>query len=362
MLRQVIEPEKITEFKLWLPQVHTVVIVCHVSPDGDALGSSLGLSHFLRSIGKKAFVIVPNSFPAFLKWMPGSKEVKRYDIDKSYADKIISEAQMICCLDFNAVKRIEGLGELVSASKAKKIMIDHHPHPEEFCDITISVPEACSTSELVFRFILGMGMFRRISIEGAQCLYAGMMTDTGGFTYNSNDPEIYGIISMLLSKGIDKDQIYRNVFHTYSASRLKLQGYLLENMKMYEDCHASLMTLTKEEQGQFNFMKGDSEGFVNIPLCIKDVKLSCFLREDTERAIIKVSLRSEGDFSCTLMAEQFFSGGGHFNASGGEVAGTMQQAIEKWEEALAYFKPMLSADEKNTGKTLKDGQNKNNEK
>jgi len=342
MLTPIIEQEKITEFSLWLLQVHKIVIVAHVSPDGDAIGSSLGFAHFLRSLGKKVFVIVPNAFPAFLKWMPGSKDILIYDRSKVFSDTLIKEAQVLCCLDFNGLKRIEDMSGSVAASTAHKIMIDHHPNPEKFCDISISLPQASSTSEIVFRLIAGMHQLRRISYEAAQCIYTGMMTDTGGFTYNSNSSEIYNIISILLSKGIDKDDIYRKVFNTYSEDRLRLLGYVLEHMRVYGDCHTALITLSKDEQGQFNYMKGDSEGFVNIPLQIKDTVFSCFLREDTEKSVIKVSLRSVGSFSCTDVAEKYFNGGGHLNASGGEIAGTMEDAIKRWEEVLQLLKPLLN--------------------
>jgi bifunctional oligoribonuclease and PAP phosphatase NrnA len=345
MLAQLIEQDKIDQFNNWLSSSRKIVIVGHVGPDGDAIGASLGMAHFLRSIGKKVFVIVPNAFPDFLKWMPGSKDILIYDRYKAFSDTLISEAQIICCLDFNGLKRIEEMGASVAAAQAHKIMIDHHPSPEVFCDISISVPEASSTSELVFRFIDSMHQFERITLEVAQCLYTGMMTDTGGFTYNSNKRELYTIISMLLTKGIDKDDIYRKVYNTYSESRLRLMGYLLENMKVCSSCHAALITLSKEEQSRFNYVKGDSEGFVNIPLSIKDVIFTCFLREDTEHPVIKVSLRSVGKFSCTEVAERFFEGGGHLNASGGEVHGTMEEAIAKWEEALVAFKPMLTAED-----------------
>jgi phosphoesterase RecJ-like protein len=346
MLKSIIEEEKVTQFGLLLLQARKIVIVAHVSPDGDAIGSSLGFAHFLRSLGKQVTIIVPNPFPAFLKWMPGSKDIMIYERLKPYADKYIHDAQLICCLDFNCLRRIEEVSNSVKESKAKKVMIDHHPNPEEFCNITISIPGASSTSEIIFHLIYAMHRYRNITLEAAQCIYAGMMTDTGGFTYNSTRPDIYMVISMLLSKGIDKDDIYNKVYHTYSESRLRLMGYVLENMKVYPDCHASLITLSKEEQSRYEYAKGDSEGFVNLPLQIKDSILSCFLREDTERAIIKVSLRSVGDFSCTEIAEKYFNGGGHLNASGGEIQGTMEQAIARWEEVLDIIRPTLQKDEK----------------
>jgi phosphoesterase RecJ-like protein len=220
-------------------------------------------------------------------------------------------------------------------------MIDHHLYPEDFCRITISHPEISSTSELVFRLICRMGYFSDISKEGAECIYTGMMTDTGGFTYNSNNREIYFIISELLSKGIDKDDIYRKVYNTYSESRLRLMGYVLSNMKVYKDYNSALISLTKEEQGKFDYIKGDSEGFVNIPLSIKNVCFSCFLREDTEKKMIKISLRSVGKFPCNRLAAEFFNGGGHLNASGGEFYGTMEEAVKVFEQALEKYKPLL---------------------
>ena len=342
MLTKVIEQAKIDHFTKWFERADKIVIVSHVSPDGDAIGSSLGLAQFLDSQDKTVNVIVPNAFPDFLKWMPGSKDILLYDRHKEFADKLINEADIICCLDFNSLKRIEEMADSVATSPARKILIDHHLYPEDFCRIVISHPEISSTSELVFRLICRMGYFSDISREGAECIYTGMMTDTGGFTYNSNNREIYFIISELLSKGIDKDDIYRKVYNTYSESRLRLMGYVLSNMKVYREYNSALISLTKEEQGKFDYIKGDSEGFVNIPLSIKNVRFSCFLREDTERRIIKISLRSVGTFPCNKLAAEFFNGGGHLNASGGEFTGTMAEAKQVFEEALKKYKTLLT--------------------
>ena len=327
MLTKVIEQAKIDHFTKWFERADKIVIVSHVSPDGDAIGSSLGLYHFLDSQEKTVNVIVPNAFPDFLKWMPGSKDIFLYDRYKEFADKLLAEADVICCLDFNALKRIEDMADAVAASPARKILIDHHLYPEDFCKITMSYPKISSTSELVFRLICRMGYFDEISKEGAECIYTGMMTDTGGFTYNSNNREIYFIISELLSKGIDKDDIYRKVY----------------NMTVYSDCNSALITLTKAEQSKFHYIKGDSEGFVNIPLSIKNVRFSCFLREDTEKPMIKISLRSVGTFPCNQLAAEFFNGGGHLNASGGEFFGTMEEAKAVFEKALEKYKSLLTA-------------------
>ena len=342
MLTKVIEQAKIDHFTKWFERVDTIVTVSQVQPAGNAIGYSLGLAQFLDSQDKTVNVIVPNAFPDFLKWMPGSKDILLYDRYKEFADKLINEADIICCLDFNSLKRIEEMADSVATSPARKILIDHHLYPEDFCRIVISHPEISSTSELVFRLICRMGYFSDISREGAECIYTGMMTDTGGFTYNSNNREIYFIISELLSKGIDKDDIYRKVYNTYSESRLRLMGYVLSNMKVYREYNSALISLTKEEQGKFDYIKGDSEGFVNIPLSIKNVRFSCFLREDTERRIIKISLRSVGTFPCNKLAAEFFNGGGHLNASGGEFTGTMAEAKQVFEEALKKYKTLLT--------------------
>lgn len=342
MLTKIIDQANIDLFGEWLKETEKIVIVTHVSPDGDAMGSSLGLYHFLISQNKTVNIIVPNAFPEFLKWMPGAKNITLYDQNKESADKLIADADMICCLDFNGLKRIEEVGNAVKEAKARKVMVDHHPFPDDFCSIVMSHPEISSTSELVFRLISRLGYFDEITKEGAECIYTGMMTDTGSFTYNSNSQEIYFIISQLISKGIDKDDINRNVYNTYSESRLRLMGYVLHSkMKVYPECHAAMISLTQDELKEFNYVKGDSEGFVNIPLSIKDVKFSVFFREDTD--MIKVSLRSVGEFPCNQFASEFFNGGGHLNASGGEFYGTMQQATEIFEQALEKYKPLLTA-------------------
>ena len=342
MLTKVIEQSKIDHFTKWFERADKIVIVSHVGPDGDAIGSSLGLWHFFSSQGKTANVIVPNAFPDFLKWMPGSKDVLLYDRYKEFADKLIAEADVICCLDFNAIHRIDAMGDAVLASPARKILIDHHLHPEDFCKIIISHPEISSTSELVFRLICRMGYFSDISREGAECIYTGMMTDTGGFTYNSNNREIYFIISELLSKGIDKDEIYRKVFNTYSEGRLRLMGYVLyDRMQVYPQFRSALITLSKVEQSRFQYVKGDTEGFVNIPLQMKGICFSVFLREDSDKNMIKVSLRSVGNFPCNKVAAEFFNGGGHLNASGGEFYGTMEEAVELFKRALVKYEDLL---------------------
>ena len=342
MLSKVISQANIDHVEKWFERADKIVIVSHVSPDGDAIGSSLGLWHFLNSQDKNVHVIVPNAFPDFLKWMPGAKEVIQYNRYKEFADKLIMEADVICCLDFNVLSRIDEMEEIVRVSPGRKMIVDHHLYPGDFARIVISHPHISSTSELVFRLICQLGNFSDITKEAAECIYTGMMTDTGGFTFNSNNREVYYIISELLSKGIDKDQIYRNVFNTYSEARLRLMGYVLyEKMEIFPEFNTALIWLTKADQRKFQCKKGDTEGFVNLPLTMKGIRFSCFLREDTEKNMIKVSLRSVGDFPCNQVASEFFGGGGHLNASGGEVYDTMDKAIDLFKQALVKYEDQL---------------------
>lgn len=339
MITKIIKEEQIQKAKKYVEKGESFVIVSHVSPDGDALGSSLGLYHFLNAYGKdKVSVIVPNAYPSFYRWMPGAKDIIIHEKYPDFAEKLINEADVIFCLDFNEPKRVERLAPALVAAEGRRVMIDHHLNPADFCRVTMSYPQMSSTSEMVFRFICRMGMFDMINRDAAACIYTGMMTDTGSFTYNSNKPEIYSIVSELIKKGIDKDQIYRNVNQVYSESRLRMMGYLLyEKMKLYPGKGAALITLSKEEQERFNYQSGDTEGFVNLPLSIDDVCFSVFIREDSE--YVKISLRSVGDFPCNRFATAYFNGGGHKNASGGEFFGTLEEAVAQFEKGLMEFDP-----------------------
>lgn len=344
MITKIIQEEKIQKVKKYIEKGDNFVIVTHVSPDGDAIGSALGLYHFLMEYGKdNVAVIVPNDFPAFLKWMPGAKDVVNYEKYSEFSEQLLQGADVIFCVDFNIPKRIDKLAPAVLNAPGRHVLIDHHLDPGDFCRVTISHPEMSSTSEMVFRLICRMGYFELITKSGAECIYTGMMTDTGSFTYNSNKPEIYVIISELIKKGIDKDEIYRKVNQTYSESRLRMMGYVLyEKMKIYSGRQTALITLSAQELKQFNYRSGDSEGFVNLPLSIKGVVFSAFLREDIEN--VKISLRSVGDFPCNVFASAYFNGGGHKNASGGEFYGSLADAVEVFNKGLIEFNPVIAQD------------------
>jgi phosphoesterase RecJ-like protein len=272
--------------------------------------------------------------------MPGIKDVIICNKKNTLAAEIIENAELLFCLDFNTLNRIDHLAPYVSQASAKKIMIDHHPCPDNFCHVTISHPEISSTSELIFRFICRMGMFEFLDKNCAECIYTGMMMDTGAFTYNSNSPAIYYIISELINKGINKDAIYSKVYNNYSESRVRLQGYVFyEKMKIFDEYKASLITLTINEQNRFHYNKGDAEGFVNIPLTIENVVLSAFIREDEN--VIRISLRSKGQFPCNEFSSAVFGGGGHLNAAGGEYYGQLEEAVALFEASLPKYKELL---------------------
>jgi bifunctional oligoribonuclease and PAP phosphatase NrnA len=335
-----VKEESIVKLKSFINDNDKFLIIGHMSPDGDAVGSCLALYHLLIELNKSVRVVVPNVFPSFLRWLPNANLIMQYDFHKAQVDRMVAESEVIFCLDFNALKRIGDMCDVVAAATAKKVMIDHHLDPERCCDITISCAKMCSTAELIYHIILDLGYGEMINKTVATCIYTGMMTDTGGFTYNSNRRDIYTTIGNLLTTGIDKDEIYRKVNYSYSMSRMQLEGYVLnQKLKVWPMLNASLINLTRDELKQYNYISGDSEGFVNKPLQIQGMRLSCFLREDKD--IVKVSLRSIGDFPCNEMAAQFFNGGGHKNASGGEYHGTMDEAIAQYEKAINAFKKQL---------------------
>ena len=297
----ILSEDQLVQMDQLISDAQNIIVISHKSPDGDAIGSCLGWAEYLRSRGKEPTVIVPDQYPDFLQWIPNSE------------------------------------------SPAPKVLIDHHLDPDVPAILTISHPEACSTCELVFRIVWQLDGFKRLSRQFAVPVYCGMMTDTGGFLYNSSRPEIFFIIGELLTKHIDKDRIYRNVYHNYSEDRIRLMGYVMYEKLVYlPEYHTTFYTITKEEQRRFHFVKGDAEGLVNIPQQIKGLRLSISLREDTEKPrLVWVSLRSVDDFPCNKMASDFFNGGGHLNASGGHLNMTIDEAVEVVHQAIAAYASQL---------------------
>lgn len=346
----------------FIQPAQNVALLTHQSPDGDAMGSSLAMYHYIKSLGKEARVIVPNAFPDFLAWMPGADTVLLYDTQKEQADIYLDAADLVICTDFNAPSRIGALGDKMLSLTCPKVMIDHHLHPSDFADFIVSVPEASSTCELVYEVLMNSQFplaKRPLSNSEAsntqrniaQCLYTGLMTDTGNFSYNSNRPQIYPMIASLIEAGVDKDAIYNAVFNQYSVDRMKLVGYCLyQKMRVFPEHHAALIYLNRKELYRFNFQKGDAEGIVNMPLQSKDIHYSVFMREDKAtpdemeknggiKTKIKLSFRSQGDRPVNVFASEVFNGGGHANAAGGEYYGPLAEAVQLFLDNYAkYFK------------------------
>ena len=337
MLRRIINDVQVRELRRMLNVAQNIVITCHVSPDGDAVGSSLCLLHLLHRMGKEAHVVTPDMIPSSLTFLPGLKDVVVFTRQELMAKHFMENADLIVCLDFNALYRVDRLSTLLKEAKAKKVLIDHHLDPEDFADLTISYPKMSSTCELLFRLIYATGLMKFMSKWSATCLYTGMMTDTGNFTYNSNDPDLYLMIAELLRFGIDKDNIYNMAMNTFSVDRLRLMGYALsEKMELFPGVGGALIELTHEELVKFHYQRGDTESLVNRPLAIPGIYWSIFLRDDVE--YIKVSARSTGDFAVNGYCEQYFSGGGHKNAAGGEFRGSMEDARSLVYDIVANLK------------------------
>ena len=334
---------EVASLKHIIEESANIVVCCHKSPDGDAMGSSLAWAAFLRMQGKAPKVITPDACPDFLQWLPGAVDVMRYDKQREEGDALLANADLVFCLDFNSTGRVDEMQSSLDASPARKVLIDHHLSPDIDAVLEVSHPEMSSTSEMVFRLMWQLGAFDDMDADCAAAIYCGMMTDTGGFTYNSNSPEIFFIISQLLTKGIDKDRTYRNVYNNYSPWALRLRGYIIsEKMRMVRGLHASFFTISRSDMKRFHFIKGDAEGLVNEPLRIKGMRLSISLREDDRRDnTVWVSLRSVDDFPCNKMAEEFFNGGGHLNASGGRLNCSLRQAEEIARQAIAHYAELL---------------------
>ena len=339
----ILSEAELTQLRSIIAAAADIVVIGHVNPDGDAIGSTLAWTNYLQSEGKSVSLIVPDTYPDFLNWLPNTDKILRHDKHPEKTELLVATADLIFCLDLNTLSRTEALADHIASAKAAKVLIDHHPNPDDLFNLTISHPEMSSTSELVFRIVWQLGAFERLGHHFAVPCYCGMMTDTGGFTFNSTRPEIFFIISQLLTKGIDKDKIYRNVYNVASESKIRLWGYVLYEKMEYDAArHAAFFTLTRADLKRFNYIKGDAEGLVNMPLQIKGTRLSISLREDTDKDnTVWVSLRSVDDFNCTEMAAAFFNGGGHFNASGGRLNCSIEEAAEITRKAIITFEDKL---------------------
>ncbi|WP_282165387.1 DHH family phosphoesterase [Cellulophaga baltica] len=326
--------EDISKVKELLSVPQKIVIIPHKNPDGDAIGSTLGLWHYLKNNGQDATIISPNDSPKFLKWMPGSEDILNFEVENSQAKRAIDEATLIFTLDFNHLGRVGQMQSFLEEASATFIMIDHHQEPSDYALVTYSDVTMSSTCEMVYNFIDYLGDTDKITSEIANCLYTGIMTDTGSFKFSSTTSKTHKIVAELIDKGAENTRIHNVVYDTNSPSRLHLLGCALKNMVILEEFNTAYITLSQDELDTYKYQKGDTEGFVNYGLTLDGIRFAVIFIENKEEGIIKISFRSEGDFSVNEFARVYFHGGGHNNAAGGKSNLPL-------EETAAYFVNLL---------------------
>lgn len=326
-----------------LPLLQTpqkIVITHHYNADADALGSSLGLYHYLNLLGHSCTVISPNNMPDFLQWMPMAYKVLKYDEQKKEVANIIEQSDLIFCLDFNHFSRVKDLAPLLENAKAKKILIDHHLNPDKNFDYGISKPSKSSTCEMIFDLINEMGDNDKINMDIAQCLYSGVMTDTGSFKFSCTTASVHLMVANLMEKGLNPTPIHQAILDNYQENRLRFLGYVLsEKMLLFPEYHSAIIAVSKEDLNKFKINSGDTEGIVNYPLSIKNILFSTFISErDNE---IRMSFRSKGEFNVNIFARNYFNGGGHHNASGGRSDVSLAETIKIYKQSLEDNKKQL---------------------
>lgn len=333
---------QIPEIKALLSAPKNIVIVPHKNPDGDAMGSTLGLYHYLKN-NHKVVVIAPNDYPDFLKWLPSDDKVLKFESQHKECSKLIYEADLLFTLDFNAFHRAgDQMAEVLETSNATKLMIDHHQQPDDYAKYIYSDVSMSSTCEMVYNFIEMLGDTDLINAEIATCLYTGIMTDTGSFRFPATTSRTHQVIGSLIEKGANNSEIHNNIYDTNSYSRLQLLGRALQNLKLIPELRTAYISLTQAELDEFNFKKGDTEGFVNYALSLKGIIFAAIFIESQQDQIIKISLRSKGEFSVNELSRAHFNGGGHTNAAGGRSDEDMNTTIEKFISILPQYKDELS--------------------
>ena len=339
------QPEQFPEIEMrqvkeLLHSPKNIVITTHHKPDGDAIGSSLGLYNYLLLKGHNCTVITPNDYPDFLKWLPGNDQVLSFEDHKAKSIEILNKAEVLFCLDFNRPDRAHDMEEFIKDSSATKILIDHHLDPADFADISFCYHEAAATAELIYKLIAVFGDKTKLNKEIAECLYTGIMTDTGSFRFSSVTSEIHRIIADLMDAGAVNYIIHEKVYDDYTEQRLRLLGYCIKDkMQVLPEYKTAIIALSDEELNKYNYKDGDTEGIVNFPLSIRNIILSAFF---TERdGIVKISLRSQGEFSAKEIAREHFSGGGHRNAAGGKSELSLSLAVQRFKDVLPQYKKQL---------------------
>lgn len=334
-----LNPDQIFELKRILQRPKKIVIVPHKNPDGDAIGSNLGLSQVLKKLGHEVQIISPNDFPKFLKWLPEAKKVFNAEFNPKGAEIAFSKADVIFMLDFNEPSRTGKLEDLINKSNAIKVLIDHHQFPQTF-DFTYSDTEMPATCQMVWHFIEAMNWEDLMDENIATCLYTGLLTDTGNFRFPSVKPSTLDTASNLMQYGAKPHKIM-DAMDSYSEARLKLLSVFLNNMHTFPEHRTVVFTLSKSEMLKNGYQKGDTDAFVNYGLGIQNMVFSVFLKEDTQKDFIKMSFRSKGDFDCSEVARNHFNGGGHKNASGGRSEESLENTLKEFVNLLPEYAEKL---------------------
>lgn len=335
--------QDISAIKELLSAPKTIVVVPHKNPDGDAIGSSLGLLLYLKKLNHTVTVIAPNDYPDFLKWMPQEHSVMIYESDRDASKTLIETADILFTLDFNALHRVGEMEGPLASSHGIKIMIDHHQQPDDYARYMYSDVSMSSTCEMIYNFIDFLGDTNYIDKDIATCLYTGIMTDTGSFRFSSTTDKTHQVISDLINKGANNAEIHNAIYDTNSAARLQLLGCALKNLTVIPSLRTVYITLSQEELNSFNFKKGDTEGFVNYGLSIQDIIFAVIFIEHKQEGITKMSFRSKGDFSVNEFARTHFEGGGHTNAAGGKSDLGLNDTVEKFISILPSYNTALNS-------------------
>ncbi len=333
----------IKEIKQLLAKPKHIVIVPHKNPDGDAIGSSLGLYHYLKLKGHVVHVISPNDYPDFLKWVPGEDAILKYDSEGEKANILIKEAELIFTLDFNALNRTGNMEPILTEVEGIKILIDHHQQPEDYAKYVYSDISICSTCQMIYHFFEMLEDENSIDKSIATCLYLGIMTDTGSFRYSSTTSITHRVVADLIDKGANNSRIHTQVYDANTYNKLQLLGRSLNNLKVIPELKTAYISLSQEELNQFNFKKGDTEGVVNYGLSLDNVVFGAIFIEHQQDQIVKISFRSNGNFDVNTFARNHFNGGGHINAAGGRSDLSLKDTIEKFISILPQYKMALNS-------------------
>ena len=333
----------VSEIFPFLDEPKNVVITFHQKPDADAMGSGLGLYNFLIQLGHNVTVISPTNWAGFLSWMPGAKKVIDFEMQNEKAKNTLKDVQWLFCLDFNVLSRTKKMEIPLQELNCTKILIDHHQQPQvEVFDYGVSDTKKSSTAEMVYDFIVNSGNADKINAEVAECLYAGVMTDTGSFRFNSTSADVHRMVAALKDKGLNHSQIHENLFDNFLENRFRFFGnVLLNRMQVFYEYNTALIAIPQQDLIKYNVKTGDTEGLVNFPLSIKGIKLAAVVIDRGDER--KSSFRSKGGFDVNTFARKYFNGGGHFNAAGGKNTESLDEVVKKFKEAIKENKEQLTS-------------------